>query len=118
LAGYTGGHESSIRSLVRLTEPTEDFAASASLEVALPDGVVTVELDLSGTVDVAAERKRLQKDLAAAEKELSQTEAKLGNEAFIAKAPEHVVAKIKTRKEAAVADIDRITARLAALPAS
>jgi valyl-tRNA synthetase len=29
-----------------------------------------------------------------------------------------VVAKIKTRKETAAADIDRITARLAALPAS
>ncbi|MEQ0560832.1 valine--tRNA ligase [Amycolatopsis sp. NEAU-NG30] len=118
LAGYTGGHEEAVRSLVRLTEPSPDFAASASLEVALADGVVTVELDLSGTVDVAAERKRLEKDLAAAQKELTQTEAKLGNEAFIAKAPEHVVAKIKTRKETAAADIDRITARLAALPAS
>jgi valyl-tRNA synthetase len=118
LAGYTGGHEEAVRSLVRLTEPSPEFAASASLEVALADGVVTVELDLSGTVDVAAERKRLEKDLAAAQKELTQTEAKLGNEAFIAKAPEHVVAKIKTRKETAAADIDRITARLAALPAS
>src|SRR3954452_7296200 len=118
LAGYPGGHESAIRSLVRLTEPAEDFAASASLEVALADAVVTVELDLSGTVDVAAERKRLEKDLAAAQKELTQTEAKLGNEAFIAKAPEHVVDKIKVRQETAVADIDRITARLAALPAS
>ncbi|EOD57485.1 valine--tRNA ligase [Amycolatopsis vancoresmycina] len=118
LAGYAGGHEEAIRSLVRLTPASDDFAASASLEVALADGVVTLELDLSGTVDVAAERKRLQKDLAAAEKELSQTEAKLGNEAFIAKAPEQVVAKIKTRKETAAADIDRITARLATLPAS
>jgi valyl-tRNA synthetase len=118
LAGYAGGHEEAVRSLVRLTPPAEDFAASASLEVALADGVVTVELDLSGTVDVAAERKRLQKDLAAAQKELTQTEAKLGNEAFIAKAPEHVVDKIKVRQETAVADIDRITARLAALPAS
>jgi valyl-tRNA synthetase len=59
-----------------------------------------------------------EKDLAAARKELTQTEAKLGNEAFIAKAPEQVVAKIKARKETAAADIDRITARLAALPAS
>ncbi|MDT7803098.1 MAG: valyl-tRNA synthetase [Actinomycetota bacterium] len=118
LGGYTGGHEEAVRSLVRLTAPEESFAASASLEVALADGVVTVELDLSGTVDVEAERKRLQKDLAAAQKELTQTEAKLGNEAFIAKAPAPVIDKIKVRKETAVADIDRITARLAALPAS
>lgn len=118
LTGYAGGHEEAVRSLVRLTAPTPEFAASAALEVALADAVVTVELDLSGTVDVAAERKRLEKDLAAARKELTQTEAKLGNEAFIAKAPAPVIDKIKTRKQTAASDIDRITARLAALPAS
>ncbi|WP_328611843.1 valine--tRNA ligase [Amycolatopsis sp. NBC_00345] len=118
-AGFAevSGHEDSIRSLVRLTPAEEGFSASASLEVALATGVVTVELDLSGTVDVAAERKRLQKDLGVAQKELSQTEGKLGNESFIAKAPAPVIEKIKLRRETAVADIDRITARLAALPA-
>jgi valyl-tRNA synthetase len=118
LAGYGDGHEDAIRSLVRLTPAEEGFSASASLEVAVSGGVVTVELDLSGTIDVAAERKRLQKDLAAAEKELAQTEAKLGNEAFIAKAPAQVVEKIKLRRETAVADIDRITARLGTLPSA
>ncbi|WP_329064930.1 valine--tRNA ligase [Amycolatopsis sp. NBC_01480] len=117
-AGFSevSGHEDSIRSLVRLTPAEEGFSASASLEVALATGIVTVELDLSGTVDVAAERKRLQKDLGVAEKELSQTEGKLGNESFIAKAPAPVIEKIKLRRETAVAEIDRITARLAALP--
>ncbi|WP_409186323.1 valine--tRNA ligase [Amycolatopsis sp. VS8301801F10] len=112
------GHEAGIRSLVRLTEPGEGFSASASLEVALAGGVVTVEVDTSGTIDVAAERKRLEKDLGAARKELAQTEGKLGNDAFIAKAPEQVIEKIKVRRETAVADIERIEARLAALPAS
>ncbi|MFD9892609.1 valine--tRNA ligase [Amycolatopsis sp. NPDC059027] len=116
--GDVAGHEDAIRSLVRLTAPEDGFSASASLEVAITGGTVTVELDLSGTVDVAAERKRLQKDLGAAQKELAQTEGKLANEAFIAKAPEHVIEKIKARKETAVADIDRITARLAALPSA
>ncbi|QRP48312.1 valine--tRNA ligase [Amycolatopsis sp. FDAARGOS 1241] len=119
-AGFetVAGHEDAIRSLVRLTDVTPEFAASASLEVALTGGVVTVELDLSGTVDVAAERKRLQKDLGVAQKELSQTEAKLANESFIAKAPEQVIEKIKTRRATAAADLERIEARLAALPAS
>ncbi|MEU9686822.1 valine--tRNA ligase [Amycolatopsis japonica] len=112
------GHDEPIRALVRLTQPEEGFAPSASLEVGLSAGVVTVELDLSGTIDVAAERKRLQKDLGAAEKELAQAEAKLGNQAFIDKAPEPVIGKIRARKETAVADIERINARLAALPAS
>ncbi|MEU8411761.1 valine--tRNA ligase [Amycolatopsis japonica] len=112
------GHDEPIRALVRLTQPEEGFAPSASLEVGLSAGVVTVELDLSGTIDVAAERKRLQKDLGVAEKELAQAEAKLGNQAFIDKAPEPVIGKIRARKETAVADIERINARLAALPAS
>ncbi|HET6286550.1 MAG TPA: valine--tRNA ligase [Amycolatopsis sp.] len=112
------GHDEPIRALVRLTQPEDGFAPSASLEVGLSAGVVTVELDLSGTIDVAAERKRLQKDLGAAEKELAQAEAKLGNQAFIDKAPEHVIGKIRARQETAVADIERINARLAALPAS
>jgi valyl-tRNA synthetase len=112
------GHDESLRSLVRLTQPEEGFAPSASIEVGLSGGVVTVELDLSGTIDVAAERKRLQKDLGAAEKELAQAEVKLGNQAFIDKAPAQVIEKIKTRKETAVADIERINARLATLPAS
>ncbi|MGW4484801.1 valine--tRNA ligase [Amycolatopsis sp. NPDC004368] len=119
-AGFASlaGHEESVRSLVRLTPETPEFAVSASLEVALAGGVAVVELDLSGTIDVAAERKRLQKDLGVAQKELAQTEGKLGNESFIAKAPEQVIEKIKTRRATAAADIERIESRLAALPAS
>ncbi|MFE4604825.1 valine--tRNA ligase [Kitasatospora indigofera] len=105
-------HEDAIRSLLKLTAPEEGFAATASLPVA----GATVALDLSGTIDVAAERKRLAKDLAAAEKDKAQTTAKLGNEGFLAKAPDDVVAKIRARQEAAEADITRITAQLAALP--
>ena len=81
----------------------------------LTTGTVVVELDTSGTVDVAAERKRLEKDLAAAQKELAQTTGKLGNEAFLAKAPEAVVEKIKARQQLATEEVQRITARLQAL---
>jgi valyl-tRNA synthetase len=119
-AGFAevAGHEDAVRFLARLTTPEGDFTASASLEVGLSAGVATVELDLSGAIDVQAERKRLQKDLAAAEKELAQADAKLGNQSFVDKAPGHVVDKIKVRREAAVADIERVNARLAALPAT
>jgi len=105
-----------IRSMARLAEPGDGFTAGASLEVALAGGTVHVELDLSGTVDVAAERKRLAKDLAVAEKELAGTDAKLNNPSFTDKAPAEVVAKIKARRETAAADIERITARLERLP--
>lgn len=108
-------HEGSVRTLARLIEPTDGFTASATVEVALSGGLAHVALDLSGAVDITAERKRLQKDLAAAQKELKQTEAKLGNEAFLAKAPADVVDKIRGRRAVAAADIDRISTRLDAL---
>ena len=103
-----GAHEESIRALLRLTAPEDGFAASASL---LAEGV-TVELDLAGTVDVAAERKRLERDLAAARKEAQSMTAKLGNEAFTAKAPADVIEKSRARLAAAEADIARLESRL------
>jgi valyl-tRNA synthetase len=111
-------HEGAVRALARLDEAGEGFAPTASLEVALPTGTVTVRVDTSGAIDVAAERKRLTKDLATAQKELEQTQAKLANPKFTDRAPADVVAKIETRRATAVADIDRITAQLAALPQS
>ncbi|WP_194838854.1 valine--tRNA ligase [Nocardia sp. XZ_19_369] len=109
-------HEAAVRAIAWLDEPGEDFVATATLEVALPTGTVSVRLDTSGAIDVAAERKRLAKDLAVAQRELAQCEGKLGNPKFVDKAPADVVAKIQVRKDAAVADIDRISAQLAALP--
>jgi valyl-tRNA synthetase len=83
--------------------------------VRLTRGTVVVELDTSGTVDVAAERRRLEKDLAAAEKELRGTSAKLDNDAFLAKAPADVVDKIRDRRTLATEEVERITTRLASL---
>ena len=104
-----------IAALAWLTEPEAGFTPSASVEVRLSGGTVVVELDTSGTVDVAAERRRLEKDLAAAEKELAQTGGKLDNAEFLAKAPDAVVEKIRGRQQIAREEVERITARLADL---
>jgi len=104
-------HEQAIRSLLRLTAPEAGFSASAALAA---EGI-TVELDLAGTVDIEAERKRLEKDLAVARKEAQQMSAKLGNESFTAKAPADVVEKSRQRLAAAEADIARLESRLSAL---
>ena len=107
-------HEAAIRQLLRLQPAGEGFHATASLPVA----GATVALDLSGTIDIGAERKRLTKDLEAAQKEKAQATGKLGNEAFLAKAPDNVVDKIRGRLSKAESDIERITGQLAALPQS
>jgi valyl-tRNA synthetase len=114
VAGLSG-HLAPVVALAWLSDPGEDFNPTASVEVRLSGGTVGVELDTSGTVDFDAERRRLEKDLAAAHKELATTTAKLDNQAFLAKAPGDVVEKIRTRQQIAREETDRITARLAAL---
>jgi valyl-tRNA synthetase len=104
--------EALIRSLLRLDEAGDDFATTASLAVGY--GVI-VELDTRGAIDVAAERARLDKDRAAAEKEIVGCRAKLDNASFTDKAPADVVAKIRERLASAEADLARVTASLAAL---
>jgi valyl-tRNA synthetase len=104
-------HEEAIRTLLRLTTPEAGFAVSAALAA---EGVM-VELDLAGTVDIEAERKRLEKDLAAARKEAQQMSAKLGNASFTGKAPADVVEKSRQRLVTAEADIARLEGRLASL---
>jgi valyl-tRNA synthetase len=104
-----------VAALAWLTTPEGDFTPTAQVEVRLSGGTVGVELDTSGTVDVDAERRRLEKDLAVAKKELAGTTAKLDNEAFLAKAPADVVDKIRDRQQLAGEEVMRITARLAAL---
>jgi len=116
LAGLAGAglnqHEALIRSLARLDEPGDAFTASASVSVGVG---VSVELDTRGAIDIAAERARLEKDRAAAEKEIVACRAKLGNPSFTDKAPAAVVAKIHERLASAEADLARVTASLAAL---
>ena len=109
------GQVAAVTALAWLTDVGADFRATAQVEVRLSAGTVAVELDTSSTVDVGAERRRLEKDLAAAQKEMAATAAKLGNEAFLAKAPADVVDKIRDRQKLAHEESDRITARLAAL---
>jgi valyl-tRNA synthetase len=108
-------HEPLIRSLVRLDAPGPDFADTAQLAVT---GGVRVAVDTRGSIDVAAERARLEKDRAAAEKEAAQCRAKLGNPSFVDRAPADVVGKISARLAAAEADLARIAAALEALPAA
>ncbi|HEY3604512.1 MAG TPA: valine--tRNA ligase [Sporichthyaceae bacterium] len=107
LADYAG----QVAALTRLTLGEENFTAGATLTVS----GARVELDLSEAIDVEAERARLNKDLAAAKGEIDAANAKLANEAFLAKAPDPVVAKIRARLSTGEADVARISAALEAL---
>ncbi|MEO7734089.1 MAG: valine--tRNA ligase [Kofleriaceae bacterium] len=58
---------------------------------------VEIVMPLGGLIDAAAEKTRIAKDIAKAEKEISTLEKKLGNADFLAKAPEDVVAEQRGR---------------------
>lgn len=106
-------YESAMRFVLRIDHPEEGlFVPSKTLEI----GKFKIELDLSQSVDVAAERSRLSKDLAAAKKDRETAIVKLSNEGFMAKAPENVVAEIKERLAKTDSEIERITAQLDQLP--
>ena len=106
------GHEAAIRALLRLAVPGDGFAPTASVEA---EGV-TVRLDTAAAIDVGAERRRLEKDLAAARVDVAQAERKLSNQSFVERAPAAVVEKNRDRLRAAQEEIARLEDRLAALP--
>lgn len=52
---------------------------------------------LAGHIDLAAESRRLEKEIAAAEKDIKSAQAKLANEDYVKKAPEEIVAETRDR---------------------
>ena len=96
-----------VRRMARLADIS--FADSA------PEGAVQLlvrgevaALPLKGVIDLSAEKTRLDKELAKAEADIKRVDAKLGNEKFVANAPEEIVEEEKEKREAAVARKARI----------
>jgi valyl-tRNA synthetase len=58
-------------------------------------GLGTAYLDLASTIDVEAEKVRLNKELATLEKAIASAQGKLANEKFTANAPEKVIQGVK-----------------------
>ncbi|MGE4483976.1 MAG: valine--tRNA ligase [Oscillospiraceae bacterium] len=87
-----------------------------------PDGLVSVVTDeakmympMAELVDLDKERARLEKEIAKAKNELGRLEVKLGNENFIARAPENVVSAEREKTEKARALIENLTETLKAM---
>ena len=68
------------------------------------------------TIDIAAERERLTKDIARYEKGLISAERQLGNESFLAKAPAKVVEGLKKQEAETRMLLEKARAALDALP--
>ena len=103
-------YEGALRSIVKCELTEGNFTAKTQV------GGVVIEFDLTGAIDLVAERARLGKDLQIAQKDRDTAKVKLDNTGFMAKAPAEVVAEIKTRLAQTTDDIERLTALLEKLP--
>jgi valyl-tRNA synthetase len=103
-------YEPSLRHILKCEDKSANFTAKTQI------GQVIVEFDLTGAIDLVAERSRLTKDLEAAKKDRDTAKVKLDNEGFMAKAPMDVVSEIRLRLTQTSEDIERLTALLEKLP--
>ena len=103
-------YEGAIRHVVKCESGAGNFTAKTQI------GDVVIEFDLTGAVDLVAERARLTKDLQTAQKDRDTAKVKLENDGFMAKAPMEVVTEIRERLAQTSSDIERITALLEKLP--
>ena len=91
-----------IESLARLS--SSDVAAEipkGSAQFVLGEAVVA--LPLGDVIEFAKERARLEKDLKKAREEIARFDAKLGNEQFVAKAPQEVLDEQHAKRAEATA---------------
>ncbi len=90
-----------ISRLARLEEitPCNDVPGESAQFVV---GDATYALPLAGVIDLSVEKARLEKEVGKLDGEITGIDKKLGNEQFVAKAPEEVIEEQKARRAAAV----------------
>ena len=75
-------------------------------------------LPLAGVINIDAEQKRLKREIDKVGSEIRQLDAKLLNEKFVARAPEHVVEEQRERKTEAEAMAAKLAQALKRLEAA
>jgi valyl-tRNA synthetase len=96
-----------IRRMARLSDISfADRAPEGAVQLLVRGEVAA--LPLKGVIDLAAEKVRLEKEIAKADADIKRVDTKLSNEKFVANAPEDIVEEEKEKREAAVARKEKI----------
>ena len=104
-------NEETLKRLARLD--AIDFAKTAPKGAALiVAGETTAALPLAGIIDMAAEKRRLAKEIESAMSDLKKMDAKLSNPQFMERAKEEAIEEAKERKTELEAEIKRFSAAL------
>jgi valyl-tRNA synthetase len=100
-----------IKRLARVSEISSAPTAPEGSAQLLVRGEVAA-IPLKGVIDLDAERARLTKELAKADSDIARVDAKLGNEKFVANAPEEIIDGEKEKRAEAVARKTKIAEAL------
>jgi len=110
-------HMETLSRLARLD--TIDFAGTPPAgSVQIVQDEATVALPLQGVIDIDAEAGRLKREIDKVGAEIAQIDAKLANEKFVSRAPEHVVEEQRERKADAQATATKLEQALKRLEAA
>jgi valyl-tRNA synthetase len=101
-------HRAAIEWLARI-EGIEAAVAAPKAALQIVVGEATYALPVGEVIDLKAERERLQKEIKKLGDEIAKIDAKLGNAAFVSRAPEEVVEEQRERRQQA----EQTRARLA-----
>jgi valyl-tRNA synthetase len=104
-------HRAAIERLARV-EGIEVAAAAPRASLQLVVGEATYALPVGEVIDLKAESARLQKEIRRLGDEIGKIDAKLGNAAFVARAPEEVVEEQRERRRQAEQTRARLSAAL------
>jgi valyl-tRNA synthetase len=106
-----------IKRLARLSEISfADHAPEGSIQIVVRGEYAA--LPLKGIIDLAAERSRLEKELARIGSDIARVDAKLGNADFLKRAPEDVVEGEREKRAEAEQRRAKIADALERLPAA
>ncbi len=104
-------HDDVLQRLARLSEiTTSDAAPKGAVQIVHGDGVAA--LPVSDFIDLDAEKARLAKEQAKAEKEIATIDKKLSNKNFVERAPAEVVEEQKSRRAGYEAELEKLNAAL------